>query len=112
MRGAQGTTTRVAHSARLCCRVVPRSHAVSIRKHLERSRKDKDSKFRCGRGEREERPQLAGRSSTLGQRASARLMLLLLLMPMGAARRLILVESRIHRLARYYKRVKKLPPNW
>lgn len=26
--------------------------------------------------------------------------------------RLILVESRIHRLARYYKRVKKLPPNW
>ncbi len=26
--------------------------------------------------------------------------------------RLILVESRIHRLARYYKRVRKLPPNW
>lgn len=26
--------------------------------------------------------------------------------------RLILVESRIHRLARYYKRVKKLAPNW
>ncbi len=25
---------------------------------------------------------------------------------------LILVESRIHRLARYYKRTKKLPPNW
>mmetsp|Transcript_22163 Transcript_22163/g.21866 ORF Transcript_22163/g.21866 Transcript_22163/m.21866 type:complete len:152 (+) Transcript_22163:36-491(+) len=45
--------------------------AVSVRKHLERSRKDKDGKFR-----------------------------------------LILVESRIHRLARYYKRVKKLPPNW
>uniref|UniRef100_A0A7S3QTV3 Small ribosomal subunit protein uS15 N-terminal domain-containing protein n=1 Tax=Dunaliella tertiolecta TaxID=3047 RepID=A0A7S3QTV3_DUNTE len=45
--------------------------AVSIRKHLDRNRKDKDSKFR-----------------------------------------LILVESRIHRLARYYKRVKKLPPNW
>mmetsp|Transcript_11585 Transcript_11585/g.28378 ORF Transcript_11585/g.28378 Transcript_11585/m.28378 type:complete len:152 (+) Transcript_11585:64-519(+) len=45
--------------------------AVSIRKHLERNRKDKDGKFR-----------------------------------------LILVESRIHRLARYYKRVRKLPPNW
>ncbi|GMH41128.1 hypothetical protein BSKO_09038 [Bryopsis sp. KO-2023] len=45
--------------------------AVSMRKHLERSRKDVDGKFR-----------------------------------------LILVESRIHRLARYYKRVKKLPPNW
>merc|ERR1719354_997844 len=42
--------------------------AVAIRKHLDRNRKDKDSKFR-----------------------------------------LILVESRIHRLARYYKRVKSLP---
>eukprot|EP00616_Rhizochromulina_sp_CCMP1243_P017452 CAMPEP_0118961890 /NCGR_PEP_ID=MMETSP1173-20130426/426_1 /TAXON_ID=1034831 /ORGANISM="Rhizochromulina marina cf, Strain CCMP1243" /LENGTH=151 /DNA_ID=CAMNT_0006910089 /DNA_START=38 /DNA_END=493 /DNA_ORIENTATION=- len=45
--------------------------AVSIRKHLERNRKDKDSKFR-----------------------------------------LILVESRIHRLARYYRSSRKLPPNW
>jgi small subunit ribosomal protein S13e len=45
--------------------------AVSMRKHLERNRKDKDSKFR-----------------------------------------LILVESRIHRLARYYKRTRKLPPTW
>ncbi|KAL0309033.1 UNVERIFIED_CONTAM: 40S ribosomal protein S13 [Sesamum radiatum] len=44
--------------------------AVAIRKHLERNRKDKDSKFR-----------------------------------------LILVESRIHRLARYYKKTKKLPPD-
>ena len=26
--------------------------------------------------------------------------------------RLILVESRIHRLARYYRRVKSLPPTW
>merc|ERR1719507_32593 len=42
--------------------------AVAIRKHLDRNRKDKDSKFR-----------------------------------------LILVESRIHRLSRYYKRVKALP---
>eukprot|EP00922_Rhytidocystis_sp_ex-Travisia-forbesii_P035597 GHVS01052834.1.p1 GENE.GHVS01052834.1~~GHVS01052834.1.p1 ORF type:complete len:152 (+),score=5.21 GHVS01052834.1:85-540(+) len=45
--------------------------AVSVRKHLEKNRKDKDSKFR-----------------------------------------LILVESRIHRLARYYKRTKQLPANW
>ena len=45
--------------------------AVSIRKHLEKNRKDKDSKFR-----------------------------------------LILVESRIHRLARYYRRVKSLPPKF
>ena len=45
--------------------------AVSVRKHLDKSRKDHDSKFR-----------------------------------------LILVESRIHRLARYYKRVKSLPATW
>merc|ERR1711934_1003654 len=45
--------------------------AVSIRKHLDKNRKDKDSKFR-----------------------------------------LILVESRIHRLARYYRRVKSLPPKF
>ena len=45
--------------------------AVAMRKHLERNRKDKDSKFR-----------------------------------------LILVESRIHRLARYYKRTRKLAPNF
>ena len=45
--------------------------AVSIRKHLERNRKDKDAKFR-----------------------------------------LILIESRIHRLARYYKTKGVLPPNW
>lgn len=42
--------------------------AVNIRKHLERNRKDKDSKYR-----------------------------------------LILVESRIHRLARYYKTKRQLP---
>lgn len=45
--------------------------AVAIRKHLERNRKDRDSKYR-----------------------------------------LILVESRIHRLARYYKTKKVLPPTW
>lgn len=45
--------------------------AVSIRKHLEKNRKDKDAKFR-----------------------------------------LILVESKVHRLARYYKSKKQLPANW
>lgn len=45
--------------------------AVAVRKHLEKNRKDKDSKFR-----------------------------------------LILIESRIHRLARYYKIARQLPPNW
>jgi len=47
------------------------SRRPSIRKHLERNRKDKDSKFR-----------------------------------------LILVESRIHRLARYYKTKRVLAPTW
>ena len=45
--------------------------AVSVRKHLGKFRKDKDSKFR-----------------------------------------LILIESRIQRLARYYKRTRKLPATW
>merc|ERR1712151_627814 len=45
--------------------------AVQVRKHLEKHRKDKDSKFR-----------------------------------------LILIESRIHRLARYYRTTKKLPATW
>mmetsp|Transcript_25703 Transcript_25703/g.43295 ORF Transcript_25703/g.43295 Transcript_25703/m.43295 type:complete len:152 (+) Transcript_25703:31-486(+) len=45
--------------------------AVAVRKHLDRNKKDKDSKFR-----------------------------------------LILIESRIHRLSRYYRLSKKLAPNW
>ncbi|CAM9931571.1 unnamed protein product [Ascophyllum nodosum] len=45
--------------------------AVAVRKHLERNRRDKDSKFR-----------------------------------------LILIESRIHRLARYYRTNRKLAANW
>merc|ERR1712023_565830 len=45
--------------------------AVAVRKHLEKNRKDKDSKFR-----------------------------------------LILIESRIHRLARYYKLAKRIAGNW
>eukprot|EP01103_Thecamoeba_quadrilineata_P001086 TRINITY_DN10960_c0_g1_i1.p1 TRINITY_DN10960_c0_g1~~TRINITY_DN10960_c0_g1_i1.p1 ORF type:complete len:152 (-),score=34.18 TRINITY_DN10960_c0_g1_i1:79-534(-) len=45
--------------------------AVVMRKHLEKNRKDKDTKFR-----------------------------------------LILVESRIHRIARYYKSTRQLPATW
>ena len=45
--------------------------AVAVRKHLEKNRQDKDSKYR-----------------------------------------LILIESRIHRLARYYKTSRQLPPTW
>ena len=45
--------------------------AVNMRKHLEKNRKDLDTKFR-----------------------------------------LILVESRVHRLSRYYKRTKQLPATW
>merc|ERR1712203_1282738 len=51
--------------------VLPDQEGFSIRKHLERNRKDKDAKFR-----------------------------------------LILVESRIHRLARYYKTKGVLPPTF
>jgi small subunit ribosomal protein S13e len=45
--------------------------AVNVRKHLERSKHDVDSRYR-----------------------------------------LILIESRIHRLARYYKIRRIIPPNW
>ena len=45
--------------------------AVSIRKHLEKFKKDKDAKHR-----------------------------------------LILTESKVHRLSRYYKTTEILPPNW
>ncbi len=45
--------------------------AVSIRKHIEKNKRDRDSKFR-----------------------------------------LILVESKIHRLVRYYKLTKQLPSTW
>ena len=55
----------------LVCHHSNTAQAVAVRKHLERNRKDKDSKFR-----------------------------------------LILIESRIHRLSRYYKTVGALPPTW
>jgi small subunit ribosomal protein S13e len=45
--------------------------AVTIRKHIEKNKRDKDSKYR-----------------------------------------LILVESKIHRLVRYYKLTKQIPANW
>ena len=45
--------------------------AVQIRKHIEKNKRDKDSKYR-----------------------------------------LILVESKIHRLVRYYKLTKQIPSNW
>jgi len=45
--------------------------SMNIRKHLEKNKNDKDSKFR-----------------------------------------LILIESKIHRLARYYKTSKQLPLDW
>jgi small subunit ribosomal protein S13e len=45
--------------------------AVNVRRHIEKNKRDKDSKYR-----------------------------------------LILVESKIHRLVRYYKLTKQLPPTW
>lgn len=64
---------KVSLRGKICCAgtLTNNCQAVAVRKHLERNRKDKDSKFR-----------------------------------------LILVESRIHRLARYYKTVGVLPPTW
>ncbi|KAF7176029.1 hypothetical protein CNMCM7691_001204 [Aspergillus felis] len=59
------------HSLLRHIRILLTVQAVAVRKHLERNRKDKDSKFR-----------------------------------------LILIESRIHRLSRYYKSVGVLPPTW
>merc|ERR1711966_191972 len=63
---SQGVTPAVPED--LYCLI---KKAVSVRKHLERNRKDRDAKFR-----------------------------------------LILIESRVHRLGRYYKKAGKLPPNW
>lgn len=51
--------------------ILPPLLSLQTTQHLERNRKDKDSKFR-----------------------------------------LILIESRIHRLARYYRTTRKLTPNW
>ena len=63
--------------------------AVAVRKHLNGNRKDKDSKLYVYK------------------------MILRLddsrLIPFS---RLILIESRIHRLSRYYKTVGTLPPTW
>jgi small subunit ribosomal protein S13e len=61
--------------------------AVAVRKHLQTNRKDRDSKlYVC----------------------------LIFLRPGWAncCSRLILIESRIHRLSRYYKTVGALPPTW
>ena len=68
LRILKGQGLAPTHPEDLYCLI---KKAVSVRKHMERNRKDMDSKFR-----------------------------------------LILIESRIHRLARYYKLAKKLAPNW
>jgi small subunit ribosomal protein S13e len=73
--------------------------AVAIRNHLERNRKDKDSKFR-----------LILVESTIH---SSKFRLILVESRIHSSKfRLILVESRIHRLARYYQTKSVLPPNW
>jgi small subunit ribosomal protein S13e len=66
--------------------------AVSVRKHLERNRTDRDSKLYV--------PYNAGiypRDGTLTRMFYSRL---------------ILIESRIHRLARYYIKKQQLPPTF
>ena len=63
--------------------------AVAVRKHLSTNRKDKDGKLYV-----EKMLQChMDKSLTLPSR-------------------LILIESRIHRLSRYYKTVGVLPPTW
>eukprot|EP00116_Pleurobrachia_bachei_P011725 sb/3471987/ len=68
--------------------------AVAIRKHLEKNRQDKDSKYRL--------------TSLFVLR---QLVNVKILFPTPLLR-LILIESRIHKLARYYKTKSVLPPNW
>lgn len=92
--------------------------AVNMRKHMERNRKDKVRIAIYPNHPRRslfERPLLLdlhisyvplsrpppSPSSPLPSRP-----------PQDSKFRLILVESRIHRLARYYKRTKKLPAVW
>jgi small subunit ribosomal protein S13e len=62
--------------------------AVAVRKHLSTNRKDRDGKLYVA--------------------STPRTKNLLLTSPS----RLILIESRIHRLSRYYKTVGVLPPTW
>ena len=62
--------------------------AVAVRKHLSTNRKDRDGKLYV---------------EHLGHFKYTALTLL---------SRLILIESRIHRLSRYYKTVGVLPPTW
>jgi small subunit ribosomal protein S13e len=61
--------------------------AVAVRKHLSTNRKDRDGKLYVHR------------------KLAAELGLI-------TPSRLILIESRIHRLSRYYKTVGALPPTW
>ena len=62
--------------------------AVAVRKHLSTNRKDRDGKLYV-------KPSII-----------LRVCVLIL------SSRLILIESRIHRLSRYYKTVGALPPTW
>jgi small subunit ribosomal protein S13e len=62
--------------------------AVSVRKHLERNRGDKDAKLYVD-------PQL-----------------IFLYAKTNDTSRMILIESRIHRLARYYIKKQQLPPTF
>ena len=63
---------------------------------MEKNRKDKDSKFRFTSS-----PLVSSVVFTSSPLVSSVFF-----------QRLILVESKIHRLARYYRRTKQLPANW
>ena len=81
-----------------------------MRKHLDKFRGDKDAKVHA------HRPPAAHCPPPSPAAAPARSPLVLRrhspTVPPYAQFRLILIESRIHRVARYYKSVKALPPNF
>ena len=73
--------------------------AVAVRKHLSTNRKDKDSKLYVFH-HRKYNIVMRFFHMSLTDHCSFRIS------------RLILIESRIHRLSRYYKTVGVLPPTW
>ena len=77
-----------------------------MRKHLDKFRGDKDAKVLAARPpSTAPRASAPARSPFVPRRHSPTV-------PPHAQFRLILIESRIHRVARYYKSVKALPPNF
>lgn len=82
--------------------------AVNVRRHLEKNRKDKDSKFRLILVEVRSAPIPSPISGCLCFALFFHAGFLLGCFSLVAH----LLQSRIHRLARYYKTRRQLPPVW